>query len=877
MEIIKPLRLGVLQRPYRWQQRHRLSLSVVALATLDKPPVLLPEQELWALLDEALDEDDLFDLTMPKPSAEFLVTGYAYTHHSADKTVCAVQARVDNRQKRLMVFGDRYWVEGRATPPAEFDAMPLGRRQAYGGPDYAQNPIGIGHAPERINELNVQRLPNIEHALQQLLSPSQQPDMPAGFGMLDITAPSHMAKLGQYDQQWLERDCPGFPESFDWHYFNVAPQDQQWLDRDRIPCGVDYEFLNMHPELASLAGRLPDGLARCFVTRHLPGEEPRFEEVPLRFTTAWFFPHAQCAALIHHGDLAVADEQASDILQLMPAFEASDVPRESAHYAAVLAQRSDADDGDLYVFDEAALISESFISAGFDTDSLESEPPGPMMRNLMQRHQQTMQDERERMRSVGLDPDKVAGFPSGEDDMDDLRLHRLADLPQFEARLRRKEAELKAKAEAERANLLETLRKQESTAATRALLAQLENVNEVPPFDFAARSSQLQAAYDPALFSAPLDGRVAPPPKEETDRQLRQLYRDSVQFCKPAPTLTGAEAEVLRDKVAARYALDRDLSEMDLTGADLSDMDLTGARLAGALLESANLARTRLDGADLTEAILARTQLEGTSLRGANCRGANLSHAVARDTCFADTEFSDGEWWEVHLDACDFSRARFARMMWQECTLTSCCFDSAALDDVSFYSCLLTQPLFTDATLYATTWVESILEVANFERAELDNCSLVDTDALRIRFVQAVLSACYIVLESDLSESDFTAARLVETNLRATRLSGASFLEARLMDCDLSEAQLRGANLRKAAATGCLFAGADLGAAQLEGANLMRAMLRRADLRAADLHGVSLFESDLAEVHLDAATVLDDANTGRANVHPRRRPEDSTP
>ncbi|MGV6475520.1 DUF2169 family type VI secretion system accessory protein [Azotobacter vinelandii] len=869
MEIIKPLRLGVLHRTYHWRHGHRLAVTAIALATLEESPVLLPEQELWALLDEALDENEQIDLLMPKPCPEFLVNGHAYNVHGTDRRRCRVQARLDDRCKALVVHGDRYWAEGEAGEPADFEAMPLGRRRAYGGPGYEANPIGIGHVPESVDGGECWPLPNVEHDGQPPFAPGQPPETPAGFGMRDIDAPAHRAKLGQYDEETLERDGPGLAESFDWRFFNLAPDDQQWPDRDRLAGGLEYEFLNLHPELARLAGHLPDGLARCFVMRQPAEGESALEEIPLRLTTAWFFPDRRRVALIHHGDLAVDDEQASDIQYLMPAFEAGAAPRGLEHYAEALARRLDEEEGDLYAFDEAALIHEPFIGAGFDTEPLDQGPSDPLMDNLLRRQEEAMRNERERMNSLGLDPQRLAGLaPAGDDE--ELRLQRLADLPRVGRNIRRKEAELEAQAERERAAALERLRDQEPTTANRELLAQLENPDrELPPFDFAARSAQLREVYRMDLSAASADL----PSREESERRLRQQYRDSVHCCGAAPALQGAAAEALRRKVAQAYARDRDLAGMDLTGADLSGMDLSGARLTGVLLESANLADARLDGADLREAILARARLDGASLRGADCRGANLSRAQARNACFSGATFGDGQCWEARFETCDFSHARFGGILWQGCELDACRFDGAVLEDLSLHACRLSRPSFVGASLSAVTWVESSLEAADFERAELDDCSLVETRSPDARFVGAALSACYMVLGSSLEAADFGGARLAESNLRGVDLSGARFCGTRLADCDLSEARLAGADLRRATASGCLFSGADLRTARLGDAHLMQCLLRRADLRGADLRGASLFGSDLAEVHLDEDSLLDETDFGRVAFHPRRRSE----
>src|SRR3546814_16981158 len=74
MKIVKPLRLGVMSRPYTMQRRSKLGLSVLALASLSEPALLQPEADLWTLAGEALGDDGVLDLGVPKPCAEFLVS-----------------------------------------------------------------------------------------------------------------------------------------------------------------------------------------------------------------------------------------------------------------------------------------------------------------------------------------------------------------------------------------------------------------------------------------------------------------------------------------------------------------------------------------------------------------------------------------------------------------------------------------------------------------------------------------------------------------------------------------------------------------------------------------------------------------------------------
>ncbi|RYF57990.1 MAG: DUF2169 domain-containing protein, partial [Comamonadaceae bacterium] len=99
MRVIKPLRLGLLTRPYSLRGQHRLGVSVMAWATLSEAAVLLPESEMWEAAQSVLDEDEALDLGIPKPCGEFLVSGRAWAHDPAQTGTCAVSVRVGSLEK----------------------------------------------------------------------------------------------------------------------------------------------------------------------------------------------------------------------------------------------------------------------------------------------------------------------------------------------------------------------------------------------------------------------------------------------------------------------------------------------------------------------------------------------------------------------------------------------------------------------------------------------------------------------------------------------------------------------------------------------------------------------------------------------------------
>jgi hypothetical protein len=153
----------------------------------------------------------------------------------------------------------------------------------------------------RIQGERIQPLPNVEVPHQLVGSPNDRP-APAGFGPLDISWPQRNELAGTHDQYWLENLFPGFARDIDWGIHNIAATDQQregfWAGGER------YQFDNLHPSKAILAGELPQFRARVFVSRSHRAGQPRLsyaetkaalrvapaqiEEVPLALQTLWF-------------------------------------------------------------------------------------------------------------------------------------------------------------------------------------------------------------------------------------------------------------------------------------------------------------------------------------------------------------------------------------------------------------------------------------------------------------------------------------------------------------------------------------------------------------------------------------------------------------
>ena len=197
MRVIKPMKLGVLHRPFEQGGRIHLSVGVFVFFAFDAPDRPLPEAEMWQAIATAVGEGSIFDEGMPKPGSEWLVHGAAFAPNGVAKPALTVEANVAGHEKKLYVVGDRRWSAAGASDPKPFTQMPVAWTHAFGGEGFAQNPLGKGIAATKDGH----PLPNVENPKRLLQGPDDRPP-PAGFSSVDFSAPTRQAFAGTYDEAW---------------------------------------------------------------------------------------------------------------------------------------------------------------------------------------------------------------------------------------------------------------------------------------------------------------------------------------------------------------------------------------------------------------------------------------------------------------------------------------------------------------------------------------------------------------------------------------------------------------------------------------------------------------------------------------------------
>ena len=874
MKTIKPFRLGLLTRPYRWQRRDVLGVAVFALVDIAQAPTLLMDQELWKLA--GAEAGGLLDLATPKLCPEVLVAGHAYPHDPASPGACAVRLKVGAIDKSLLVFGDRYWLDGKATAPQPFERMRLDWSRAYGGPGCAENPLGIGAQEEDVNGVRVRRLPNIEHPQERVASPSQRV-APAGFTAMPMDRPQRAALLGrQYGQQWLEHDFPGFASDMDWRFFNAAPPDQWGPANSALAGGADFELWNMHPEHEVLRGRLPDWRARCFVSRQTDGSA--LEEVALRLTTAWFFPDRAQLALIWHGALPVREDDAADILHIMPALEHAGQARDMAHYQTVMGQRLETELGAVHALLDAQLVPED-ICGELPQAAMEATVQRPSNRNLHAGAARRHARERESLLAQGLDPDLYMvplEPPSKAPD--------LADLPQTIQRMQQE---------------LEEAKRLSGGPAARALAdPNLPSMAAVSGVDVDALrkledDGKLPAGFDPRVVKrhiADFDANPhaqaergvqqtadSPPSLSQTlGPQVHQAYQQSAHQFAPPPPMPPLRARRTRMKLEARLKGDRDCRDMNLTGADLSGMDLSGVDFQRAILAGARLAGARLDGCNLADAVLAGADLTRASVRGADMSRANLGRTQCVQTDFTESRIMETIWDHASCEDCSFASSvwllgRLHQARLRGCDLSGASFEQWAAMMAAFEDCR-----FHEARLNQCVFMQGTMANADFSRADLLRVSFMDVEfSGRHSLENATLDGCAYAGRVALAGACLRGMRFKVGSMRGAMLDRADLRGAQLAASDFSNCSLREADLSGVAVPDTHFVRADFTGARLRNANLINSLLGKAILLRADLTGANLFRADVAQAQMDGSTGLDDAHTQGAKLWPARQPENA--
>lgn len=877
MRAVKPYKVGFISRPFEWNRSYQLGISAFLYFPFEPVGALFTDIELWEFAGNALPKGAVLDQGIPKSRSEYVIVGAAHQPGGRPAAACAVKVEIGELKKTLFVVGDREWRDEVPTEPVPFVSMPVDWEHAFGGRDFAKNPVGKGHAPIKVDGRAVHPLPNVEGPGKLVTAPKEKPD-PAGFGPIDFSWPQRMSLAGTYDQKWFDTLYPGYAPDMDWRIWNVAPPDQ----RQEHPFRGDerVHFRNMHPTKPELTARLPGVRARAFLARE--GQSGALEEVALRLTTLWLFPAQERGILVFQGGAAIREDDARDIEGVLLAAERFGGPARSLeHYRAAYEKRCDparlAE-----TLDETDLVPDDLV--GFSPEvnrQLELTTPKGYRADAFKQHGAAETARvRADLEARGLDPD-VHGPqapPADEPAPDAAQLAAMAADKQAEAQA------MRTNAMAQRDRELAEMKPLYDDAGLD--FAELEREVKEPPGgppepwadksrdEIKAITAQMEAIGQPV---DELKHYIEDPTFYERwkkgDEMALESYRGGAHLQGPA-RVDRMRANVARSIVEQAIADETPLIEKDLTGADLSGLDLRNVDFSRALIENSSLAGADLRGATFDGAVLAHANLSGALVDGATFEGTNLGKANLSDVvCTDEVDLTGAILWAANL-----SRARLVGAKLTGTTMMEAIFDRTDLSRSSAFEVMFYKSNLSGAILAHIDWrncafVECEAEGIDLSGAKITDTAFVKWKAPHGKLGGANLTGARFVIDCVLDHSHLVGATLDRSTLRSVSLRGADLSGAKLNGCDLSEAILEGAKLYRIVARESLWVRADLRNAQLVSADLFSAILQKADLRGADLRGANLYGADFALIRADDKTNIEDAIRDKVRARPRR-PQD---
>jgi len=288
-------------------------------------PAISPEQDCLRGDEPAAEDADAelvasSDYVPFKAKTDVLLRGTA--HATPGRTTALVGLTLGSLVVQLVAIGPRRW-DGSGIPgaPGPFEPVPLRWSNAFGGPGFAMNPVGMGLAATTSPPL-------LEDPERLIRSRTDRPS-PACFAPVAPTWPVRRALLGSFDRAWQRDRWPYLPADCDTAFFQAAPARLRGGElRGDEPFVLD----SVRPGGTSFTGALPGIKPRAFALRR--GGAPF--EVLLRLDTVLFDTDAERLYLTWRGSFEVDGPLSREIERLVVVRESIDDPRSTADIAAHL-------------------------------------------------------------------------------------------------------------------------------------------------------------------------------------------------------------------------------------------------------------------------------------------------------------------------------------------------------------------------------------------------------------------------------------------------------------------------------------------------------------------------------------------------------------
>jgi uncharacterized protein YjbI with pentapeptide repeats len=704
------------------------------------------------------------DMAPVKVKSDLLLVGTCHAPGGRPLTACEVEFHVGGWRKRLTVIGNRRWkkplaING-ATDPEPFVRMGLGYENAFGGPQFAKNPIGKGVGDEISEDgRSEQWLPNIEDPSRLIWDDSPKHE-PSGFGPIPRTWAPRTEGLGTFSSAYMRERWPWFPADFDFSHFNAAPLDQRLSQPLR---GDEYlRFTNMHPQYSDYESQLAGDRPQLFLRDRdfSTGDgaiSATLREVPLALDSLWIDMDLEKLVLVWRGLAQVTDLKLRDVAEIhvvgghlgrppitAAAYQAQ-VERDILLYKEAEAEEARADEAEKKASaDEAAAVR-------LEMEQLKAEYDRHADRQILEAKGLLTQQR--------LDPTQL--------DRPVAMVLKDSDFAETVAQVRQHSPD--------------------QAAAMFALIPEIlamEAPSDEPAdaeSDWTRERVKLHLQAGRNFSKQVLDGL-----------DLTGLDFEGVSFS--GASLAGA---ILAGCVLSGAQLNgANLAEADLTGAALTDADCTDADFTNALMDGADLSGCCLMAAIFTKTSLKKARLEAVTGNAADFSGADLTEANLRANRLTQPDFRAST-----LVRADFTSAVMPNATLEEANAQGIIMVGADVSglrasrgpDLSrgdFRGLIAERSQWEDATLNEAQFQGAFLKSANFTSARLRGARFEWADMPKATFEEAVLENS-VLFSANLFRASFERATLRRIDLR-----GANLFEVEFWNVVIEDVLFDGANLK---------------------------------------------------------------------------------
>ena len=903
MKIVKPLQQGLMTRNFVKDKRFYLSIASLSFFPFQNPTALGTEQEMWEAISNTCDKEAIFDLCIPKARSEVLMVGKCCAPDKTPTQRLFVDLDFGPMIKRVVVTGNRFWVRGdrsenllgrivghdwEMSEPEPFVEMDIGWRNAFGGPDFPENPWGKGYLPSGESPAldHSSPLPNVERPERMMSAPSSVAE-PAGYGPIDMTWPQRAEKVGKkYGKKWEKERFPEPAVDMDPTYYNAAPDDQQWVD-GFFRGDESFIVTHMHPEYPRQEGALPPIRPRCFVLQRSTDRE-RWTEVSLYPETVWLFPNVSRGILISRGVFETDTFYGVDVDTLLLAWELKGgLTRPPEAYRKSIVVREDEETSGDWIMREDDLTPPEGIpdEEPIFIDGEEEDPNetfAPIVERANAKANALLDKAKEIAAAVGLDPTQyLSGIDIPPMTLPDApKLQKMSDLPKIlewaDIELQKCDAganemmknsqflsetkeEAKQKIEAKAREICKTCGQDYDELLARS---KMNPPSKEPTFEKCKKllndaKSQLAGHPDKVAEIDKALGKV-----EGAELKLNAMMSapemkaadiDTAHYYAPPEKPPQKVLDNLRAWVAQQHENGKGCENADLSYVDLSGMSLPGLNLKGAMLDSANLTETDLSQANLSGTILARAQLNSTKLMDADLEQACLGKAVLDGADLSGAKLNKSVFDQTSCVGAKLIGSELQVDMIYQSQFTEADLSNTVLSEAEIVESNFSKARFIQSDLTKTTFATCELVGVDFSEANLTETAFVEVNATYSKFDRAQMTNTSAHLSSKFCNASFVEVKSEAINFSQTDLTEADFQFASINEADFSESTLFRAKFDRAMARESSFTDADLAEASLLGADLMQASLQNAILRYADFSNAHLFEADLLYADMEFA------------------------